>query len=211
MAVQCAKCGEELMGAVNRCWRCGQEFVPRNSDTGLPPIRRLPLAAATRDVWDAELSDPRPTTLDLPVVNGPVRENQPARRVLRRGSPFGDRGAATLETMETKSALGKEDEAKEREAKYQKNGGAAASAVLTVPLGLISFAAAFLFPLAGFLLSILGLGMGIWGLKSRRRGLVIAGLLLCCLSLAIASFNGVVQIYVSQYGRAPWEAERFLP
>src|SRR5262245_6556603 len=24
MAVHCSKCGEELLGAVNRCWKCGQ-------------------------------------------------------------------------------------------------------------------------------------------------------------------------------------------
>jgi len=27
VAVKCSKCGEELLGAVNRCWRCGQAFV----------------------------------------------------------------------------------------------------------------------------------------------------------------------------------------
>src|SRR5688500_11619258 len=37
MAVHCAKCGEELLGAVNRCWTCGQIFVRRPEMDGLPP------------------------------------------------------------------------------------------------------------------------------------------------------------------------------
>jgi hypothetical protein len=27
VAVHCSKCGEELLGAVNRCWRCGQTYA----------------------------------------------------------------------------------------------------------------------------------------------------------------------------------------
>ena len=114
-------------------------------------------------------------------------------------------------TIEPDSALSEQEQTLEREVRYQKNGGAAASAALTVPLGFISLVAAFLFPLAGFLLALLGLGFGVWGLNSRRRGLVLAGLLLCCASLTISTFNGVVEIYVSQYGRAPWETDSLLP
>jgi hypothetical protein len=28
MPIHCTKCGEELLGAVNRCWKCGQTYVP---------------------------------------------------------------------------------------------------------------------------------------------------------------------------------------
>jgi hypothetical protein len=30
MTVRCSQCGEQLMGAVNRCWRCGQAFSTRD-------------------------------------------------------------------------------------------------------------------------------------------------------------------------------------
>ena len=43
MAVTCSKCGEELMGAVNRCWRCGTEFVSRPGQSNVPPVRTAPL------------------------------------------------------------------------------------------------------------------------------------------------------------------------
>jgi hypothetical protein len=49
VAVHCSKCGEELLGAVNRCWRCGQAYAvpppntpPSSSGSG----NELVLAAA---------------------------------------------------------------------------------------------------------------------------------------------------------------------
>jgi hypothetical protein len=216
MTVQCAKCGEELMGSVNRCWRCGQEFVARSGDASLPPIRRSPLVKATVDVWVAELSEAIPTTIDVPVVTNVIGNNQPtsanqATKSVRRGSPFADRGTATLQTIKPESVRREHDATIDREARYQKNGGAAAGAVLAIPLGLISLLAAFLFPLAGFPLALLGLGFGVWGLNSRGRALAVAGLLICCLSLAIATFYGSVEIYTNVYGVTPWESDASLP
>jgi len=58
MSVVCSKCGEELMGAVNRCWKCGTPFirsetVRTSSNSGsenkhttqlqIPPVRRAPI------------------------------------------------------------------------------------------------------------------------------------------------------------------------
>jgi len=58
MAIHCSKCGEELLGAVNRCWRCGQAFAVA------PPPNEAPTAsvAATGDqplveIVDAERGD----------------------------------------------------------------------------------------------------------------------------------------------------------
>src|SRR5437773_1075091 len=39
MPVHCSKCGEELLGAVNRCWKCGQMFALPPEKDGRPPIR----------------------------------------------------------------------------------------------------------------------------------------------------------------------------
>ncbi|HND54025.1 MAG TPA: hypothetical protein PLV92_16555 [Pirellulaceae bacterium] len=42
MQVHCAKCGEEVMGAVNRCWKCHHSFGNRLA-AQLPPVRRPPI------------------------------------------------------------------------------------------------------------------------------------------------------------------------
>src|SRR5437764_4561953 len=42
MTVRCSKCGEELLGAVNRCWKCGQTFALRPEIDGRPPVMAEP-------------------------------------------------------------------------------------------------------------------------------------------------------------------------
>ncbi|MFT5526168.1 MAG: hypothetical protein ACI9HK_004141 [Pirellulaceae bacterium] len=39
MAVSCAICGEELLGSVNRCWKCGNFVTSRPGDLAVPPVR----------------------------------------------------------------------------------------------------------------------------------------------------------------------------
>lgn len=44
MRAHCGYCGEEILGAVNRCWRCGHRFPSAASVDGEPPVRRAPIA-----------------------------------------------------------------------------------------------------------------------------------------------------------------------
>jgi hypothetical protein len=63
VAMKCSKCGEEMLGAVNRCWRCGQMFA------AAPPQTRaatMPVAAILAE----QLSEP----VD---ANHPALETQP--------------------------------------------------------------------------------------------------------------------------------------
>lgn len=46
MTIRCAHCGEELLGAVNRCWRCGKPHVLHSGVDGLPPVRIDPSSFA---------------------------------------------------------------------------------------------------------------------------------------------------------------------
>ena len=56
MAVRCSKCGEELLGPVNRCWKCGQQFSAQAETGGLPPVRYAPVNLPP-DVVQAEFAD----------------------------------------------------------------------------------------------------------------------------------------------------------
>ena len=86
------------MGSVNRCWRCGQEFVARRANDDLPPVRRGPVVEAAPKVWVAELSDIESAACQTEVpVNSSL--SQHSANLLRRGSPFGDRGTVDLETI----------------------------------------------------------------------------------------------------------------
>ena len=74
MTVKCEKCGEELLGAVNRCWRCGTK-VELSGSASPPP----PMADAGEDVVVAELAQPLPRTDARPRPPGtPVFRTRPS-------------------------------------------------------------------------------------------------------------------------------------
>jgi hypothetical protein len=75
-------------------------------------------------------------------------------------------------------------------------GGTVASLVL----GVFAAALGTLWPPAA-LIAILGLAMGIWGLRSPRRNLALIGMLLCCLAIGIGAFGGVRAIYLQVQNR----------
>lgn len=73
MSVICSNCGEELMGAVNRCWKCGTPFIRSETvrtssrDTSgstqtvqlqVPPIRRAPVLALYLAPEESEVDEP---------------------------------------------------------------------------------------------------------------------------------------------------------
>lgn len=92
MSTTCSHCGEALMGAVNRCWRCGTTFAePTIADA--PPIRRLAILpeylepqygearqrryAASQigevDIYEAELGESSSPPTDSSLATPPAR------------------------------------------------------------------------------------------------------------------------------------------
>jgi hypothetical protein len=69
MAVRCSKCGEELMGAVNRCWKCGQTFAHHPEMDGRPPVRAESSAAGAMPLEAIVVEQAAlPTTAAVPVA-----------------------------------------------------------------------------------------------------------------------------------------------
>ena len=66
MKKTCEQCGEELFGAVNRCWQCGAAVVVAHS-SDVPPIRRRPV-----DLSNASAAKPASVeqALPFPIVIG---------------------------------------------------------------------------------------------------------------------------------------------
>jgi hypothetical protein len=185
MAVRCSKCGEELLGAVNRCWKCGQTFAQRPEIDGRPPVRtdapagQQPLEAIVIEqasAASAEMVGPAlPPSSPRPVAV--PRFNQPRR-------------ATTAELIDA------------RRTGQMAMGGTVASLVLGVFSALLALA----WPPAA-VIAVLGLVMGIWGLYSPRRNLALVGMLLCCLAIGLGTYGVVRSVYIYVQSRQPMQIE----
>lgn len=109
MTVNCAKCGEELLGSVNRCWKCGTEFASLPDPSALPPVRRVPpveaAVAATTDLAEANAGEGggespggEPAAGESPAGESPAGES-PAVESPAGESPAVESPAAPLETV----------------------------------------------------------------------------------------------------------------
>lgn len=232
MAVFCAKCGEELLGAINRCWRCGTEYESRSGRVDVPPIRRAPIRVPLFGTLEAEVVDVANAVNEAP--SGPASDDgmtvqglpssqveasnqgQPNGQVeragaaatpwprMRCGSPF-----RTKESALAEGQPGTEFPATDKPLAtvYPKHGGASAGSIIAITLGLLGLGMSNSIPPASMLIACLGLGIGIWGLYSpRRRAAAILGLLLCCLAVALAGFFCSVELYRAIHGVTPWES-----
>lgn len=188
MTVRCSKCGEELIGAVNRCWKCGQMFAQRPEIDGRPPVRgeakpgvQPPLAAVVLDDASPGKTAESAGLAATPAAN---RETVP----LPAAAYVSDRTARTT-TGDLIDA---------KRASLTAMGGTIGSLVLGVfalVLALFRFEAA--------LIALLGLILGIWGLYSPKRALALVAMLLCCLAIGLGSYTGVNQLYVYYKSRQP--------
>jgi hypothetical protein len=222
MAVHCAHCGEELLGAVNRCWRCGTMIESHGGQQDLPPVRQTPVPPI--EAGEGEAASPAasrgesaPADVRLAEDHGVAAEVYEAaladdvlaepsddtpRQPRRRGSPF----AASYAPASAPPAVTEEPASKRTSPTpaYPKNPAAAGGAVAALVLGLLSVACSF-FTIGALFFALAGLPVGIWGLYSNRRGQAIAGVLLCCIALAISGFHAAALIYEVRYGFTPWE------
>jgi hypothetical protein len=198
---ECPQCGESLMGAVNRCWKCGLD-LRAESRPGVVPVSRTaqePLIVAEL----AEVSSPPLTAPTEPAIGAesPVLEFGPNGSLLRRGSPFAANSLllppGQVPAFGSSPARHKQPSLQQA---YASNGGAIAALVLGV-CGLILAPLRF----EGAIVGAVGLTMGIWGLYSQRRGWALAGLILCCLAIAIGMYTGVYWLFKITNNATPWE------
>lgn len=186
MTVLCAHCGEPLMGAVNRCWKCGQDIASHAGPVDVPPIRRSPVNLTAGEALAATVLDDQPAAGALAAV--------------RRGSPFAGQ-APTIppgHPLSDKSPLPKAVGPPHVPAVPQ------LAAIASVSVALIALFVSFSIPIAASLLSLFALGCGIGGLFGPRRTLAMAALVLACGVLGWSGLQTLVQVYEWLYGVHPF-------
>ena len=184
MSVRCTKCGEELLGAVNRCWKCGQTFALRPEIDGRPPVR--PAGPPTAEpALDAEVIEE--AAADQVVAAAPVAVAAGVQPMPLTAAPIRLPIAARVIVPPRPSTA---DFIDAQRASLTAMGGTAGAFVLGVfALGI------GLFGFWGAPIALLGLVMGIWGLYSSRRGWALAAMLVCCLAIGLSSYTGARQLY----------------
>lgn len=183
MAVHCARCGEELMGAVNRCWKCGHTVASHSGPLDLPPIRRAPVQLRPSEPLEAVILDEAESGVQSP---------------LRRGSPFraGAAGRPLPVTASSPPATGSPVSAN--------FGGAQIAAYASLHLAVLALVFIFSIPIATLLLALAAIPLGIWGLYGSRRRTASIALVLACIALAWGAFASLVQLYELIYGVHPF-------
>lgn len=162
------------MGAVNRCWKCGNAFAA-------PPV----------------IDEPPPAP--VPAVPSAGAPDTPAARAHQ---PLA--GAASLADSPARPASATARPAQARPAQYPSHVANVAGALTSLFLALLSVALLFKFPTGAVLVSLIGLGVAVWGMQSRRRKLAQVAAVICCLALLLGSYRAVYQFYVYSTGRSPF-------
>lgn len=73
-------------------------------------------------------------------------------------------------------------------------------AIISLVLGIIG-AVAWLLPIIGFPVTIIGLVLGIKSLKDPKRGMAIVGIVLCAIFLAVTAINSIIGAYEGATGQ----------
>ncbi|MGI8979585.1 MAG: hypothetical protein ACR2FY_10190 [Pirellulaceae bacterium] len=215
MAVRCSKCGEELLGPVNRCWKCGQQFTAQAETGGLPPVRYAPIELPS-DVVMAEFAG-GPVTATAPGqesaaatshashssgVPTPANASSqgPIGNRVRTGSPF-VRGAVMQPV--TTAAFPRNPLAPGISPRIPgppvHDPLAVAGAITAILMGIfalgIAWIASWIAISAAVVIALIGFAMGIWGLYSKRRGWALFGILISVAAIGLATYTGAILVY----------------
>lgn len=231
MKANCPQCGEELLGAVNSCWRCGADFT---SDPGVgraPPAQQSQPAPASQDsdadkpvgveperVESAELAEPgesaepaelvdpsgAPEQLTAEAVETSAGEDEPAAAVvmIADGEPPVIRPGVVLPSRQPHVVA---DSARPILPQRQGKGRLLTMlGIAAIFAGVISCIYAF-DSLWALPLAALGVAVGACGLMGRHRGPALAGILICCVALTVSGYRALIAAYTWYTGYDPFD------
>jgi hypothetical protein len=231
---ECPQCGEPLMGAVNRCWKCGID-LRAESRPGMPPVSRnsfepLVVAELADEQKPAEVQpfgiNPAAPLSPLPDGPSPAPSSaaplyapavpDPGEPAIGAESPvleFGPNGsllrrgspfAAGSMLLPPQQSPEFSGASRRIPPTLQQAHAASGGAIAALVLGIFGVCLAPI-RFEGAIVGVIGLAMGIWGLYSQRRGWALLGLILCCLAIAIGMYTGVYWLFLMTKQANPWE------
>jgi hypothetical protein len=209
----CPHCGEELLGAANRCWKCGSRVLKPPPKVETPvlvaelaapsgaaaegavvvaePPRRLLLSAD--DVALALAKDPprrgSPFAIDMKIVHASAQKTWYGEGPYARTVPTGRAHAMPPPLMP----------------QYPRHTSAIGGLYAAFLLGALSLMV-LLFSVFGTVTAALGVGCAVWGLYSKDKRLALIALILCCLILMLGCWMigyDVYQWWVIQNAQQP--------
>jgi hypothetical protein len=200
MSVRCSQCGEELMGAVNRCWKCGQQFAARPTVDGLPPVR--PEYEAVAVELSHEPLEARVLEDDAAIAAAEMQFLASGTSTVTAEPPLKAAAPLPPNPLTTPRPVRAEPAAQFRPVYQPPNYAAQGGAYAALTLGLCGLALSF-WRWEAAVIALVGLLAGLWGIYSPRRNLALVGMLLCALAMGLGSYRGVTDLYVFLYKDAP--------
>ena len=211
MAVRCAHCGEELLGAVNRCWKCGKQFIARPTVEGLPPVRMEaheasaePLEAVVLEDLPAgdEIGSPPIANLEAAIATSTATTTDVSTP--RRAAPtaLGPPPSLAPSRPAPQTTFSYRSPALNRLPPPRPNLAALGGAVASLIVGAFGVVLAP-FRYEAAIIGLIGLMMGVWGVYSPRRGVALLGMLLCCIAIGLGTFTGIRSVYNQMLRNSP--------
>lgn len=208
MTIHCGKCGAELLGAVNRCWKCGQQVVSRADGVSAPPVRRPPVDGPLEiPPWEALAA----VIVDDEPAASEATATEAAESRSRRGSPFA-LGAAL---RQARGLVRPNREPSSKKTAFPDRSGAPVAVERpSGPMDYLPSALAIAFAGGSFstqdypeimlAVSVVGLAFALVAVVRRPGALSIIAVLVCFLATARGGYSTSVTVYERIYGQSPW-------
>jgi len=213
MKSTCANCGEELLGAVNTCWRCGASVfsietaeasatVPPSTDAEIVEAELAPSSGDESPGDESPDRDGMKIACDAP-NRQPVQEAAAAVDALAADAAQQQFRVANVGTQAGQAAVAAPHvRSMAPPTHYARYAAATGGAVGALVLAAMSLVFAY-FTIGAMFTALLGIGMGAWGIQSNHRKMAITAMALCCLAVVLSAGFGAVNLYTEINGHSP--------
>ncbi|PHS11488.1 MAG: hypothetical protein COA78_09645 [Blastopirellula sp.] len=198
MATICSKCGEQLLGSVNRCWKCGTEYQAE-PESDIPPICRGPVLREYLSLGNELTAEELPVV----IVAEEVEQNDiPQDSVLVEETPSESDTQELAEPSATDTSI--ENEVSDSAISpitqpfaiepEDTQSGLGNTYLWIIGLSIVAGTSS-IFTVYAIPLSLIALGFAIWKLNDHQGSLTWVCLLLAILAFAISSIRLAIFIY----------------